>query len=193
MKNLMPKNMSKQMINQQGAVLVLSLLMLFVLTLIGVSSINTTSMEEKMSGNARNRHLAFQAAEAAISEAEQFIVGSVSSPATQFTAGGTGGLYTLGNGPSSGEAVTKTWWTGLTTTQRAAYASTLQDTKSSPLYVIEFLGQTTQEEANDVEIFSGGTGKGGSGTFFVFRITARGTGLTDNSVVVIQSHFGKRI
>ena len=60
----------KYIVKNQGAVLVMSLLMLFVLTLIGVSGINTSTLEEKMSGNNRNRLLAFQAAETGIREAE---------------------------------------------------------------------------------------------------------------------------
>lgn len=177
---------------QSGAVLVMALLMLFVLTLIGVSSMNTTSMEEKMSGNTRNRQLAFQAAETAVRDAERYITNNINNPTAQFTASGTGGLYTLGNGPSSSEAVDKNWWAN-TTNPRLTYAGTTQDIKSAPQYTIEYLGETQQSEASSVNLFGGEQGSGGQGSIQTFRITVRGTGLTNNSVVVIQSHFGKRI
>lgn len=189
MKNLTLKNTKKQ----HGAVLVMALLMLFVLTLIGVSGMNTTTMEEKMSGNTRNRQLAFQSAESAVRAAERLITLTVNNPIAQFSATGTNGMYSLGNGPSSTDAVNNAWWSALTTTKRIEYPSTIQDITSKPVYTIEYLGETTQSEANDIEIHGGEGGTGGQGSIHTFRVTARGTGLTNNSVVVIQSHFGKRI
>jgi Tfp pilus assembly protein PilX len=51
---------------QQGAVLFISLMILLVLTLIGVSSLNGSLMEEKMANNAQISTTIFQAAESAI-------------------------------------------------------------------------------------------------------------------------------
>jgi len=196
MKNLTIQKRNMQNTHkQQGAVLVMALMMLFVLTLIGVSSISTTSMEEKMSGNTRNRHLAFQAAESNVRDAERIITDSVLNPTIQFTAGGgANGWYALGSGPSSTEAVTPTWWTtaGNNSTPYLG-TSPIQDINTRARYTIEYLGETTQAEATDIEIQGGEGGNAGQGTIHTFRITSRGTGLTDNSVVVIQSHFGKRI
>lgn len=68
---------------QSGVVLFISLIMLLLLTLIGVTSVQTTILEEKMAGNMRNRNLAFQAAEAALRHAEQYVIdGSADSKAT---------------------------------------------------------------------------------------------------------------
>ena len=50
----------------EGAVLIISLIMLLLLTIIGVTAIQTTSLEEKMAGNMRDQNLAFQAAESAL-------------------------------------------------------------------------------------------------------------------------------
>ncbi|MCF6251350.1 MAG: PilX N-terminal domain-containing pilus assembly protein [Methylococcaceae bacterium] len=69
---------------QAGVVLVVSLIMLLLLTLIGVSGMQSTGLEEKMAGNKRNRNLAFQAAEAALRHAENYIEnGLANSNATQ--------------------------------------------------------------------------------------------------------------
>ncbi len=51
---------------QQGFVLVLVLVMLAVLTLIGVSSMNSSSMELKAVGNAKQHSVAFNAVQSAI-------------------------------------------------------------------------------------------------------------------------------
>lgn len=58
---------------QRGASLVVSLIILMVLTLIGVTAMQTTTMEEKMTGQLRNRELAFQAAEAALRGGESIV------------------------------------------------------------------------------------------------------------------------
>lgn len=54
---------------QQGAVLVVALIMLVVLTLLGLAGMNTTQMEEKMAANSQELSRAFQAAETGVSEA----------------------------------------------------------------------------------------------------------------------------
>ncbi|GAB4355912.1 MAG: PilX N-terminal domain-containing pilus assembly protein [Methylohalobius crimeensis] len=56
--------------NQRGAALIVSLLMLLVMTVIGVAAMQTNLLEEKMAGNFRDVNLAFQAAEAALRDAE---------------------------------------------------------------------------------------------------------------------------
>jgi len=51
---------------QSGAVLILGLVVLVVITLLGVTGMNTTVMQERMAGNMRQKNLALQAAEAAL-------------------------------------------------------------------------------------------------------------------------------
>lgn len=51
---------------QSGIVLIVSLFILVLLTIIGVSGMKVTSLEEKMAGNDRDQSVAFQAAEAAL-------------------------------------------------------------------------------------------------------------------------------
>ena len=47
--------------NQQGAALVVSLFMLLILTLIGVSGMQGTVLQERMASNTKDRSIAFQA------------------------------------------------------------------------------------------------------------------------------------
>jgi len=51
---------------QKGAVLIISLMLLLVMTLLALSSMNTSTMQEKMAANAQNNNRTFQAAESAI-------------------------------------------------------------------------------------------------------------------------------
>jgi type IV pilus assembly protein PilX len=59
--------------HQRGATLIITLVMLVLITLVGLSSLRATTMDEKMAGNARDRDKAFQAAEAAV----QFCLGQL--------------------------------------------------------------------------------------------------------------------
>jgi type IV pilus assembly protein PilX len=59
--------------SQAGAALVTGLIFLVILTLLGITAMQTSTMEERMSGNARDRNIAFQAAEAALRDAERDI------------------------------------------------------------------------------------------------------------------------
>jgi type IV pilus assembly protein PilX len=63
-----------------GAVLITSLLFLVVITLIGLSLFSTTTAEEKISRNARDREVAFAAAEAALRDAELRVNGRWGKP-----------------------------------------------------------------------------------------------------------------
>jgi type IV pilus assembly protein PilX len=51
---------------QRGVTLIITLVMLVVVTLIAVSGLRSTTMNERMAGNTRDRQRAFQAAEAAV-------------------------------------------------------------------------------------------------------------------------------
>jgi len=75
--------------NQKGAALIITLMLLVIMTILGVSAVTTTTMEEKMSGATINKHVSFQAAEAAMRAAE--VIVNTLSQDTVFN--GTGGFY----------------------------------------------------------------------------------------------------
>lgn len=58
---------------QAGAALITSLIFLSVLTILGMSTLGTALLESRMAGNARDRNMAFQAAEIGLRDAERYI------------------------------------------------------------------------------------------------------------------------
>lgn len=56
--------------SQRGVVLIVSLIFLLLLSLLGLSSIQSATLQEQMVGNQRDHDMAFQAAEAALRWAE---------------------------------------------------------------------------------------------------------------------------
>lgn len=69
-------NTRSNKIKQSGVVLVISLIMLVLLTLLGITAMQVNSLEEKMAGNSKDKNIAFQAAEAALRDAETDIKSS---------------------------------------------------------------------------------------------------------------------
>ena len=64
-------NINSHKPKQSGAALISGLIFLVVLTMIGVTAARMSSLEERMSGNMRDRSIAMQAAEMAMRDAEQ--------------------------------------------------------------------------------------------------------------------------
>jgi type IV pilus assembly protein PilX len=147
---------------QSGVVLPVSMIMLLLLTLIGITGSQVTGLEEKMAGNSRDSNLAFQAAEAALRAGEA-------------ATAGTPTLYTDGQPIDWTNAAVITYSGG-----------TLEGISQAPVYTIEDLGSTSSDE--ECSPCEGGTPPTSTGSR-LYRITARGTGGTTNAVVVLQSTY----
>ncbi|WP_062268571.1 pilus assembly PilX family protein [Endozoicomonas arenosclerae] len=91
--------MESRIKNQQGSVLLVSLVLLLILTVAGVTSIRLTSLEEKMTGNFRNEQLAFHSAEVGVLEAENYVA-NTSFSMSSFTSGCSNGLCFSGSNSS---------------------------------------------------------------------------------------------
>jgi type IV pilus assembly protein PilX len=159
-------------------VLVISLIILLLLTIIGLSAMQTTSLEEKMAGNLRDKSLAFQMAESALRAAE------VSLPivSSAFTNTGTGG--SLGSGFYTDTpaipltdidiSVDSFWMNNPVATSAI---TGLGNGIHSPDYIIQQLPL----------IFPLGPVIPGGKTYQPYKITVRATGGTTNAVVILQS------
>lgn len=80
---------------QQGSVLFVGLILMFILSVIGITTMRMTNQQERMAGNLRDQTIAFQAAEAALTGAEKtyFSQDSVTVP---LTGAFTGSSCTIG-------------------------------------------------------------------------------------------------
>ena len=72
----------------RGATLIVCLIFMLIMTVIGASALQSTTLQERMAGNARDTHAAFQAAEAALRSAERLLA-AASLPAFN----GSNGLF----------------------------------------------------------------------------------------------------
>ncbi len=161
-------------VGQTGAALVVSLLLLLVATLIGVTATQVTSLEERMAGNLRDRNLAFQAAESALRAGEAFLL-------TQ------GGEFLCGTGRYRGDdavcpSPARDWASFACTAENSVeYAGgTLSGLAAKPRYAIDEINHVCEPSGSEL-------GAGAEKCYF--RITACGFGGTTNAMVILQSTY----
>ncbi|BBA35468.1 type IV pilus assembly protein PilX [Methylocaldum marinum] len=185
---------------QSGSALPTTLVILLILTLIGVSSMQTTLLEEKMAGNLRDQNLAFQAAEAALRAGETYLQGvtlgtfSADTSEQDLTLNAQG-LYQPTLSPEHERWQQENIWTEAGS---RAYAETLAGVAESPRYIIEDLSSYTKctNAGNCTNVplprTPGGSLKFGPiSATSRFRVTARGVGSTSAAVVLLQSYYNR--
>lgn len=173
--------------SQRGAALITGLIFLVVLTLISLSAIKSTSLEERMAGNARDQDIAFEAAEAGIRDAMQQLPNSQQNP-QQFVAG-------CSNGWCLNDPVTPVWtsitnndqWLSSRTKAYTGAPLTFDGTTqipTQPRYIIELIPNNVPAFGSSAAVGKGNT----SGAQLTpYRITARGWGMTDQTQATVQA------
>jgi type IV pilus assembly protein PilX len=166
---------------QRGAVMIVSLVFLLVITMLAVGGMQNTLLEEKMAGNASDRNLAFQSTESAVREAEIFIEGIVSLG----NFGNAGGLR-------GRTAVEPGYYDQTTWTDANKYIEATTDFGSydEPRYFVKHLTTVTGTEGS-LNMSGYGDNKG-TGDVTICRITARGTGASsDSAEVILRTQYGR--
>lgn len=150
---------------QKGAVLIVALIMLLLLTIIGVAGMQDTNLQEKMAGNLRDHNLALQAAEAGLRHAEQVSKGNYTT------------LAALADNAKT-TAVTYTDFTGTVHTK--------------PSYTFTKLPHPGPLELADLAGLGGNSLAAGEATildFILIRVESTGTGVSPDSTVKLRSLY----
>jgi Tfp pilus assembly protein PilX len=193
----------KHFYRDRGAALLTALFVLLALTIIGLSAAQMAAGAEKSARNERDRHLAFQAAEAGLLDAERDIEGGAdpaSARAALFAGGSALGFAEgCGEGPASPNLGLCAYvplapgWQAADLAGSAAPAGTPYGKFTgavlpvgagalparAPRYVIELMPLVSAGE------------DAGQGAGQLYRITAIGFGARDNTHVVLQEFYRK--
>lgn len=182
---------------QSGAVLIVSLLFLVVLTMLGITAMTSTTFEERMAGNARDASIAQHAAEAALRAGRNLIIEiSGTRPAAgNFKKDVSGGLGECVNGLCTPRVFTGTvppeipagvnWketvLIGATTLAYAASgtADSLKSVSKQSRYIIELFCFPV----------SLGSIESAADTCRYWRFTAVGWGKNPNTQVTVQEFY----
>ena len=166
---------------QTGSALIIALTILLVLTVLGVSAMRTTSLQDKMAGNARDSQIAFEAAEYALRQAELALQNNTVIDANFSATGGTGAYYTA-------KGVNAEAWTVENNWLGAVDANTYTgDVAKMPHYMIQKIDAKVNTE--NVPGTGGGYGVDRFVGLDIYQVTARGYGISPNSRVMLQSHY----
>lgn len=168
---------TKPNFKQNGMVIIVGLIFLMILTLIGVSAMNSTALSEKLTQNLRDSTAAFEAAEASMSDGEAWLRAQATvpnavttctvSPCNVWASNALGTIYSQ---PTS-------WWQS----NAKSFSGTLYGVATQPKYIIEFHSFVPYELSPETL----GKGQG----YYYYRVNARGTGATSNAQVNLQSIY----
>ncbi len=178
---------------QRGVALVAAMVFLLLLTIIGVTAMTTTSLEEKMAGNTQDKNVAFQAAESALRVAEVFLLGTDPSALPDFALNKDG--YYEPTNPGSAPRWESVDWKNCAAGVDAVVclpANTLSGVNTQPAYIIEKVTEVDPgggPAAGDSLGVGFGAPPAAPGKQGMYRITAHGTGGTDSSVAEVQSVY----
>ena len=176
---------------QRGAALIVSLIILLVMTLIGVTSMQTTIMQEKMAGNSRDLSMAFQAAEGAARTGETFLAGLTAVPdpticpsAPCLLWNAFGGATALFTATGAGSYTDNVLWASATAISAAL---PLPATMTQPIFFVEHIDvfRDSQNLGQQQDLNS-------SSFRNVYAVTTRGTGGTTTANAFVQTNFARR-
>lgn len=188
---------------QQGVALIVVLLLLLVMTLLGLASLRSTLLQERMGAALFDRSIAFQAAESALREAEIFVAGQAVGSIDPLLSGvafdcrlnarcESNPFIAQPAGVANGCAFNAALW------RTATAVSNLQ--AGTPQFCVEYIGERTTDQqlgqqgnlnANQY----GGTG-GGVVVERLYRIYARSANITtvnDRASALLLSTYSIRI
>jgi len=172
-----------QAASHNGAILIVSLIILLVVTLIATTNMETSILEERMAGNIEDYNLAFQAAEASLEVGENWLSDQILLPVT--SPDGTSTVVWDSEGPAN-MADTADWWQERTDAWWASNGDSitgLTGVASQPQYVIEQHFTSLQGQSLAI-----GTGEAPAQRI-MHRITARGVGGNNTATVMMQSTY----
>jgi len=191
-------------ISETGAALFVSLVFLLIMTIVGLAGMQNTSLQEKMAGHLRDSSLAFQAAESALKAGEAVLnsgkipIFSCSSPTDGLYVnsypGTTSDCPTYLGSPSNKQSSNpyppenENFWICNSPTNCdmvSLSSSQFSNLASPPKYVIESLSVGASVDQTPGQTLEAGIPLTPGPKYY--RVTAHGTGLTSNSVVVLQS------
>jgi type IV pilus assembly protein PilX len=148
---------------QDGATLIIALVMLLLISLLAIGGMQGSILQERMASNAHDGAISFQAAEAALRQAEADLMGS---PAVRLTAETVALLPTPSDWDGANPAPAGTGNAGADVSAQPVYHHA---------YLASFSGSSTE------------TGAGAGPFYSRFEVTSRGQGGTAEAVTVLRS------
>lgn len=170
---------------QGGAVLIVGLIMVLLMTIVGLAAIRGSGLQEIMAGNVRDRNVAFQAAEGGLSAAEEYAEDTINLNELPFD-GSVPGL--IEDSTAEGKVRLAYWTPDDWTASAVEVDFELSGVSEQPRYVLE----RANVDDYDLKQMLGMSATSSMPINVEFyRITSRGVDGTGNSDAVVQSNYIK--
>ncbi|WP_444919270.1 pilus assembly PilX family protein [Microbulbifer sp. JMSA003] len=168
------------MAQQNGAVLVISLIILLVLTLIGISGARGILMNERMTSASRDAQIALEVAESMSRQGEEYIEGLENLD----NFGSASWLHETGSAPS--DLLSNSTWKDANSIEKSVPMKDADgDNNLKGRMFIERLGVADLgEDYADIDLSDGKT-KGEGTVVEVFKIVSRGEGIANTQRVIV--------
>ncbi|MDX1757273.1 MAG: PilX N-terminal domain-containing pilus assembly protein [Marinobacter sp.] len=164
---------------QRGAALILSLLMLLVLSLLAISSMQGTVLQERMVSAEREGMSSLEIAESGVRDAEIVLEGI----STLSTFDGTNGLY--GPDDTAPDPTTHDWASGSGVMDATAVDGV------TPKFYIQHMGDANQPDRLTDIVVEGYTHETGSYNSQAFRVVAWSPGSSGEAQRVIETYYAR--
>lgn len=171
---------------QRGSALIISLLILLVMTIIGISAMSSSTMEEKMAANDRNQKAIFQNAESSLMAAEDGVLATDYDALKKKMVDNEPGYYTPDDGRF--DYLNHSAWKPDGINPNCVKIANNSNNGGSSCYIVEEIESTlfTPGEA-------GGYGSVPLPKSQITRVTVHSTDSNNASAVIVQSNLQKTI
>ena len=180
--------------DERGTALIFALVMLLLLTLLGITAVTTSSLQEKMAGNMRDQYMAQQAGDSILRDGQSLVFSQTAQPKPSCPPDSVARIWDSECLPTNvatfvSATVGANWWVAandswwLTATNAFTSSVATGQTFQEPRFAVERI----QQAPINAEI-----GKGKKVYRFYYRTTGWSVGATNSSRGIIQDVFSKR-
>jgi len=177
---------------ERGTALIFALVMLLLLTILGITAVTTSSLQEKMAGNMRDQYMAQQAGDSILFDGQALVFNQQIRPVpfcppdptvkvwdSNCLPAAVAAFESLTTGPNWWLTATDAWWTSVGFLSGVANTHTSQE----PRFVVEMIQEvrTTSAEIGPKTVKR-----------LYFRTTGWSVGVSDYSRGLFQSVFSKK-
>ena len=182
----------KSIHHEKGATLAISLMLLFVITLLGINSIRTTQLQEKMSHQSQDKIISFSASESASLYAESLLGNLDTEPSVTtgcpntLTKQGVSFCISDYSNTLIPELQDSAWWATNGQVHELLYPSAVASknhVNESPRFYIEYIRFVSDSLVIGKSVPSG---------MYYYRIFSRGNGVTNKSSTFIETTYRRR-
>lgn len=171
--------------NEHGTALIFALVMLLLLTILGITAVTTSSLQEKMAGNMRDQYMAQQAGDSILYDGEAFVANQQTKPTPACPPVAPELIWDSACLPTNVGAASSNWWLTATDTWWSSNGNTSAVTTNyvlqEPRYVVERIQKVALDPSAGKKVYR-----------YYFRTTGWSVGASDYSRGLFQDIFSKR-